>query len=142
VKSTTVSAVLAAAVAAAIVLGVAHADQTSTRPQLGTGSVTVEGDVSVKGDVRVVNDVNARQSGPWNVGVNGIVTTSPQALPFVRVSQTYVITWADRSVDVVAPRELFGSWARIDSVGARTRWINLAAALSIEEKSGGSQARR
>jgi hypothetical protein len=136
VKSSTVSVVVGAGVAATIVLGVAFASQTSTVPRLGTGTVRVEGDVSVKGDVKVVNDVNARQSGPWNVGVNGIVNTSPQALPFVRIGQTYVITWADRSTEVVAPREMFGSWARVDSAGARARWINLAAALSIDEKSG------
>lgn len=137
-KSTAVSVVAAAVVAAAIVVAGASAEQSSTVPRLGSGTVRVEGDVSVKGDVRVVNDVSARQLEPWSVGVNGIVTTSPQPLPFLRVGRTYVITWADRSIEVVAPRELFGSWARVDSAGgqSRTRWINLAAALSIDEKTG------
>jgi hypothetical protein len=133
VKSSAVSVVVGAGVAATIVLGVAFANQTSTVPRPGTGTVRVEGDVSVKGDVKVVNDMNARQSGPWNVGVNGIVSTSPQALPFVRVGQTYMVQWADRSVQNVAPRETHGAWARIDSNG-RAHWVNLGAALSIEER--------
>jgi hypothetical protein len=63
-------------------------------------------------------------------------STTPQTLPFVRIGQTYVITWPDRAVDVVAPREIVGSWVRVDHSGGRARWINLAAALSIDEKSG------
>lgn len=128
--------VVAAGVAGAIVSGAASVDQTSTVPRLGSGSVSVVGDVNVKGDVRVVNEVSARQSGPWTVGVSGVVATSPQTLPFMRIGQTYVITWPDRAVDVVAPREIVGSWVRVDHSGGRARWINLAAALSIDDKSG------
>ena len=138
-KSTTVSAALGAGVATAIALGVAYADQATPVPRLGTGSVTVEGDVRVKGDVR------AQQSGAWKVAVDGTVVTSPSSLPFVRVGRSYLITWAGGSVEVAVVRETYGSWARADSRGAgqtQTRWINLAAALSIDEKSGGSQARR
>lgn len=134
---------LAAGVAAAVVFGVASADQTSTVPRLGSGTVRVEGDVSVKGDVRVMNDVNARQSGPWNVGVNGTVMTSPQTLPFVQVGRSYLVQWQDRSVQTVVPRETQGSWVRIDAgIGQTSLWVNLAAALSIEERRGLAQARR
>lgn len=131
----TVAVLIAAGVAAAVILGAASADQASTTPRLGTGSVTVEGDVSVKGDVRVVNDANVRQSGPWTVGISGVVATSPQTLPFVRVGRSYVVQWADRSVQTIIPRETHGSWARIDSGGqSQAYWINLAAALTIEER--------
>jgi hypothetical protein len=133
VKSTRVSIALAVGVAAAVVFGVASADQTSTVPRPGTGAVTVQGDVSVKGDVKVVNDVNARQSGPWTVGVNGLVNTSPQALPFVRAGKSYVITWSDGSVHPIAPRETHGSWARID-IDGKVFWVNLALAQSIQER--------
>jgi hypothetical protein len=133
VKSTIMSMALAAGVAAAVVFGVASADQTLPAPGPGTGVVTVQGDVSVKGDVKVVNDVNARQSGPWTVGVSGIVNTSPQVLPFVRVGRSYVIQWPDGSVQTIAPRETHGSWARIDSDG-KVYWINLAVVHSIQER--------
>jgi hypothetical protein len=127
------SMALAVGAAVAVVFGVASAEQTSPVPGPGTGEVTVKGDVSVKGDVRVVNEVNARQSGPWTVGVSGIVNTSPPVLPFVRVGKSYVIQWPDGSVQTSTPRESHGSWARIDSDG-QALWINLAMARSIQER--------
>lgn len=129
-KSTTVSAALAAGVATAIALGVAYGDQATPTPRLGTGSVTVEGDVKVKGDVR------AQQSGAWKVAVDGTVVTSPSSLPFVRVGRSYQITWADGSVQNAVVRETYGSWARVESGETQARWINLAVALSIAERAG------
>ncbi|MGH9312358.1 MAG: hypothetical protein ACRD1S_04080 [Vicinamibacterales bacterium] len=142
-KPTTVSAALAAAVAVTVVLGVAaEGGQVSPVPRAGTGSVTVEGDVSVKGDVRVVNDlaVTARQSGAWKVGVDGVVTTSPQPLPFVRVGRTYEIYWHEgQPREVVVAREIHGPWVRVEEVtGGRTRvrWLNFTRAMWIEERAG------
>jgi hypothetical protein len=131
VKSTIVSAALAAGVATVITLGGAYAEQATPVPRLGTGSVTVEGDVKVKGDVR------AQQSGAWKVAVDGTVVTAPSSLPFVRVGRSYLVTWADGSVEVALVRETHGSWARVDSGGTgqtQARWINLAAAVSIVER--------
>jgi hypothetical protein len=139
-KPATASAVLTVAIAAIVAFGVAASGrQVSPTPRPGTGSVTVDGEVNVKGDVRVVNEasVAARQTGPWRVGVEGPVAISPQMLPFVRIGGSYQIQWADRSIDGVVVREVFGSWVRADSgdsAKSRPRWVNLAAALTVEER--------
>jgi hypothetical protein len=133
-KPAIASAVLPVAIAATVAFGVAAAGrQVSPTPRLGSGSVTVDGEVSVKGDVQVVNEpsVLARQSGLWKVGVE------PQPLPFVRVGGSYTIQWADRSVQRVVVREVVGSWLRLEGgedERSRPTWVNLAVALSVEER--------
>jgi len=147
VKPTTVAAALAAAVAVAVVFDISTAGQGMPAPRLGTGAVMVEGDVSVKGDVRVVNDVGvaARQSGPWKVGVDGVLATAPQTPPFVQVGRSYEVRWAGDVTLTVVVRETFGSWVRVDtSEGGRirNRWINLEAAWWVDDERARAQARR
>jgi hypothetical protein len=116
---------------ALLLTGVATGDGQSQRlPGPGTGVV----DVSVVNDARVNaaqhGDWRVAQQGDWRVGVQGTVATLPAMPPSLR-SGKYVVRWPGQTeTEELTVHELHPSgWARTGR-----RWVNLATAVSLEEK--------
>jgi hypothetical protein len=86
---------------------------TTSEPVPVTGNITLGGTSAVSGTVQ------AQQSGPWNVGINGIPTVKIDPVNnTVRVSANPTILVFD-SGNVTLPSDGFGTtWARLAS--ART----------------------
>jgi hypothetical protein len=109
--------------------GDAAKHQVQAVPGPGSGVVTVTG------KVEVVNapDVGASQRGDWKMDVR--VTNTPTVtlapLSFVKVGGRYEVLWPNGEKEMVRIAELgAGEWIRVEST--RPRWVNLAAARSIE----------
>jgi hypothetical protein len=116
---------------ALLLTGVATGDGQSQRlPGPGTGVV----DVSVVNDARVNavqhGEWRVAQQGDWRVGVQGTVATLPAMPPNLR-SGKYVVRWPGHTTtEELTVHELHPSgWAR-----AGGRWVNLAAAVSLEAR--------
>ena len=120
---------LAACGAILLGAGVLAQQEAFPTPRAGTGVVTVTGTV----DVGNMPDVGARQSGGWVVDINRIPPVEIAGTAFLRSGARYAVTWADgtsESVTVLDPGA--GGWVPVQTPG-RPRWVNFAAARSIEE---------
>ena len=104
-------------------------------PMPGPGS----GVVTVAGSVNVANtpSVNAAQMGDWKVtlaNTPAVLLTPPE---FLRPRSRYDIAWAGGQRETITVLQIgsggWGSWARVQTSTGRTRWINVAAAASVEE---------
>ena len=110
--------------------------QVQPTPGFGTGTVTVQGEV----DVRRLPPIDVGQRGDWRVSLATVpdvrvVNTPTVAIalpPFVRSGGRYEVTWPAGDRETVAVAQLgVGTWVRVSSEG-RERWLNLAAARSIQ----------
>lgn len=125
--------VFLAAAGLALVWPAASAQQEVFRtPGPGTGMVTVQGSV----DIGNVPDVNAAQRGEWQVAVSNVPTVVTAAPDFVARGGRFTVEWSGgerETVTIVAPGQ--AGWVQVEhpSGKGRRRWVNLAAALAVEE---------
>jgi hypothetical protein len=111
------------------------ARQDQRVPGPGSGVATVTGTVNI-GQIPPVT-----QAGTWKVAVDNSPevrvsnrpTVSVASPEFLKQGSRYAITWTDGARENVTISGLAaGGWVRADS-GGRGRWLNLAAARSVEE---------
>jgi hypothetical protein len=121
--------------AGALVLTQSTAGQVQPRPGPGSGVVTVTGVV----DVGKMPLLDVGQRGEWKVALASPdvrIVNSPSvtlaAPAFVRVGGRYQVMWPAGEREAIVIQALAGSWVRTASE-PRQRWLNLAAALAIEE---------
>jgi hypothetical protein len=99
--------------------------------------VTVQGEV----DIRRLPPIDASQRGDWKVSLANVpdvrvvntpmVTAAP--LAFLKVGGRYAVTWPAGDRETIGVAEFgSGGWLRAAGEGRR-RWLNLAAAKTIEE---------
>ena len=113
------------------------AGQVQPVPGFGTGMVTIQGEV----DVRKLPPIDVGQRGDWRVALANVadvrvVNTPTVAIatpPNVRAGGRYEVTWPAGDHETFAVAQLgSGAWVRTYGEG-RERWLNLAAARSIQE---------
>jgi hypothetical protein len=113
------------------------AGQVQPVPGFGTGKVTVQGEV----DVRKLPPIEVGQRGEWkvslaNVGDVRVVNTPTVAIalpPFLRVGGRYEVTWPAGDREALSIAQVGGgTWVRAAGEGG-ARWLNLAAARTIQE---------
>jgi hypothetical protein len=113
------------------------AGQVQPVPGFGTGTVTVQGEV----DIRKLPPIDVGQRGDWKVSLANVadvrvVNTPAVAIalpPFLRTGGRYEVTWPAGDRETFAIAQLGGgTWVRTAGDG-RPRWLNLAAARTIEE---------
>ena len=111
--------------------------QVQPVPGPGTGVVTVQGEV----DIRWLPPIEASQRGDWKVSLATVAdvrvvnapTVAIAPLAFLRVGGRYDVTWPAGDRETVGIAQLgSGGWVRATGEG-RQRWLNLAAAKTIEE---------
>lgn len=122
--------VIALAAAGLAWTGAGAQQEVRSTPGPGSGTMTVRGTV----DVGNMADMSVAQRGAWRVGVTDMPPVAVSGPPFVRKGGRYTITWtaAEReTVTVLDPGQ--GGWVRVESTGARARWINLAVARETQE---------
>jgi uncharacterized protein (DUF58 family) len=136
-RTTTGSALVVgvAAVVCVLVMKPSNAAQVNVQPVPGPGS----GVVTVTGKVEISNvpDVGASQRGDWkaDVRVTNTPTVALESLPFLKPGSRYEVTWANGDKETVRVVQAApGGWARVES-SARTRWVNLTVARSVDEMS-------
>ena len=111
--------------------------QVQSVPGPGSGIVTVQGEV----DIRRLPPIDASQRGDWKVSLANVpdvrvvntpmVTAAP--LAFLKVGGRYAVTWPAGDRETIGVAEFgSGGWLRAAGEGRR-RWLNLAAAKTIEE---------
>jgi hypothetical protein len=104
-------------------------------PGPGTGIVTVAGNVSVSN----TPSVNAAQSGDWRVtlaNTPAVLLTPPE---FLHPRGRYDIVWSSGQREMITVLQIgsggWGAWVRVQTSDGRVRWINVAAAASVEQLS-------
>ncbi len=111
--------------------------QVQPVPGFGTGIVTVQGEI----DVRKLPPMDVGQRGEWKVSLANVadvrvVNTPTVAIalpPFVKAGGRYEVTWTAGDRETFAVAQLGGgAWVRVAGEG-RERWLNLAAARTIQE---------
>lgn len=109
--------------------------QQEMRPTPGPGS----GKMAV--DVVTIPTVQVTPVGEWRTTVANVpdvrVVNTPDVLPsapeFVRSGRRYEIVWPGGGSETVSVAEVGrGGWIRVDDP-RRRRWLNVGAALSLEE---------
>ena len=113
------------------------AGQVQSVPGPGSGMVAVQGEV----DIRRLPPIDVGQRGDWKVSLANVpdvrVVNTPTIavapLAFLRVGGRYDVIWPAGDRETVGIAELgSGGWVRAAGAGRR-RWLNLAAAKTIEE---------
>ena len=113
------------------------AGQVQPVPGFGSGTVTVNGEV----DVRRLPLLDVGQRGDWRVSLANVadvrvVNTPTVAIalpPFLKAGGRYEVTWPAGDRETLAVAQLgVGTWVRAAGEG-RERWLNLAAARTIQE---------
>jgi hypothetical protein len=115
-----------------VALCVAVAAQQDVRPVpgAGTGIVKVTGAV----DVGMMPPVEAMQRGDWKVAVSNTPTVQVVPMEFLKAGAVYAITWNDGTQETLAIEQvLSGGWARTAGTQKARRWVNVAAARSVQE---------
>ena len=111
--------------------------QVQSVPGPGSGIVTVRGEV----DIRRLPPIDVSQRGDWKVSVANVpdvrVVNTPTVavapLAFLRVGGLYTVSWPAGDREIVGIAQ-FGSGGWVRAAGEdRRRWLNLAAAKTIEE---------
>ncbi len=110
--------------------------QAQSVPGLGSGIVPVQGEV----DVRRLPPIDVGQRGDWKVSLANsdvrVVNTPTVAvapLAFLKTGGRYEVTWPAGDRETIGIAEFGGGgWVRAAADGRR-RWLNLAAAKTIEE---------
>ena len=102
-------------------------------PGPGSGIVTVAGNVNVAN----TPSVHAAQAGDWKVT---LANTPPVALTppeFLRPQGHYDVIWSSGLREMVTVVQIgkggWGGWVKVQTANGRVRWINVAAATSVEE---------
>lgn len=121
------------ALAVTVWSGVAAQQETQPRPGPGSGVTRVTGSVSIEGGVTVdqLPDVNAKQRGPWRVGVTDLPDVRLAAPTFVRAGGRYEITWTTGQTELVSVTAVAtDGWVKVEH--HRGRWINIGSARAVE----------
>jgi len=111
-------------------------------PGPGSGIVTVAGSVSVAN----TPSVHAAQAGDWKVtlantpavtlaNTPAVMLTPPE---FLRQRGHYDVVWSNGQREMITVLQIgsggWGGWVKVQTSDARVRWINIAAAVSVEER--------
>jgi hypothetical protein len=118
-----------------VLAGAVSGRQAQRLPGPGAGIV----DVNITNEPRVnavqQGEWRVAQQGDWRVGVQGTVATLPPMPSVIAVGRTYYVRWSDAAEHQrITIRTLEPSgWASVDADG-RSRWVNLARAVSIETR--------
>jgi hypothetical protein len=115
------------ALAAMVWSGVSAQQEMLSRPGPGSGVSKVSGTVTID----EMPDVNAKQRGPWRVGITDMPEIHVAGPAFVRPGGRYDITWegGDKESLVVSSIGADG-WVKVEH--QRSRWVNLGLARSVE----------
>jgi hypothetical protein len=112
--------IAALAVATVLVwIGVSAQQEMLPRPGPGSGVMDVRGTVSIANipDVQVTN-------------VPSVVVTGPE---FLQKGGRYKVTWPTGEPELITVADVpHGGWIRVAHAGG-ARWINLSAALAVEQ---------
>src|SRR5262245_55908492 len=107
--------------------------QVQPVPGPGTGVVTVVGAVNVANTPAV----HAVQSGDWRVSLANPPTVVLAPPEFVHLRGRYDIVWNSGQKDTITVLQIgtggWGAWVRGQTSDGRVRWLNVAAAVSVEE---------
>src|SRR5262245_47564379 len=111
-------------------------------PGPGSGIVTVAGSVNVANTpaVNVANtpSVNAAQAGDWKVTVANVATVVLRPPEFLRQGGHYDLVWSNGQRETITVVQIgsggWGGWVKVQTPDSRARWINIAAAASVEER--------
>ena len=115
------------ALAAMLWSGVSAQQEMLPRPGPGSGVSKVAGSVTID----EMPDVNAKQRGPWRVGITDLPEIQLAGLPFVRAGSRYEVTWSGGEKESVAVTAVgAGGWVKVQS--PHNRWVNLSSARSVE----------
>ena len=124
-----------ALLAACVLIGMKVGAQQEMRPTPGPGS----GRMTV--DVATVPIVQVAPAGEWRTTVTNVpdvrVVNTPYVLTaapeFLRSGRRYEIKWPAGERETIDVAEVTrGGWIRVDEP-KRQRWLNVGAALSLEE---------
>ena len=128
-----------ASIAGAIVVAVSlmsvavFAQLVQPVPGPGSGIVTVAGNVNVAN----APSVHAAQAGDWKVTLANTPAVALTPPEFLRPQGRYDVMWTSGLREVVTVLQIghggWGGWAKIQTTTGHTRWINVAAAASVEE---------
>jgi len=111
--------------------------QVQSVPGPGSGIVTVRGEV----DIRRLPPMDVSQRGDWKVSLANVAdvrvvntpTVAVAPLAFLKVGGRYDVIWPAGDRETVGIAELgSGGWVRAAGEGRR-RWVNLAAAKTIQD---------
>jgi hypothetical protein len=126
---------MGALVAAAALGALAAAQEGQKLPGPGSGIIKIAGTV----DVGNMPAVFAHQAGDWKMAVANVpdvrISTPVAVAPpeFVRKGARYEVTWMSGERQLITVIQVAtAGWVRVDG-GPRQRWVNLAAARSIDE---------
>lgn len=120
---------------AAASLSVRAQQEVRSTPGPGSGRMTV--------DVATIPIVQVAPAGDWRMAVANVPdvrvvntpTVASAAADFLRSGARYEITWSGGERETITVSEaLPGGWLRVEG-GDRRRWLNVAAARSLEELS-------
>jgi hypothetical protein len=107
--------------------------QVQPVPGPGTGVVTVVGTVNVAN----TPSVNAVQSGEWKVSVANAPSVVLAPPEFLHLRGRYHIVWSSGQEETISVMQIgsggWGSWVKGQTTDGRVRWINVAAAASVQE---------
>lgn len=118
---------------AAVSLNVRAQQEVRSTPGPGSGRMTV--------DVATIPVVQVAPAGEWRMTVANVPdvrvvntpTVASAAPDFVRSGARYEITWSGGERETVTVSQAMpGGWIRVEG-GDRRRWLNVAAARSLEE---------
>ena len=121
------------ALAATVWSGISAQQETQPRPGPGSGVSKVTGNVSIDGGVTIdhMPDVNAKQRGPWQVGITELPDVHVAGPRFVRAGGRYEVTWTTGQVEQVTVTAVASDgWVKVEH--QRGRWINLRQARGVE----------
>ncbi|HEX2456541.1 MAG TPA: hypothetical protein VHI99_22775 [Vicinamibacterales bacterium] len=102
-------------------------------PGPGSGIVTVSGSVSVAN----TPSVNAAQSGDWKVTLANTPIVHLAPPEFLRPGGRYEVVSTSGQRETIAVLQIgsagWAAWVKVQTPDGRARWINVAAAASVEE---------
>src|SRR5688572_16070079 len=131
------------AVAMCVLLAWCAAASLSVRAQQDVRSTPGPGSGRMTVDVATIPIVQVAPAGDWRMTVANVPdvrvvntpTVASAAPDFLRSGARYEITWSDGERETISVSEaLPGGWLRVEG-GDRRRWLNVAAARSLEELS-------
>ena len=106
--------------------GLSAQQEMLPRPGPGSGLSKVTGSVTID----EMPDVNAKQRGPWRVGITELPEVHLAGLSFLRAGSRYEVTWPAGDKETLAVTAVTSNgWVKVDQ---RSRWVNLALARSVE----------
>jgi opacity protein-like surface antigen len=102
-------------------------------PGPGSGIVTVSGNVSVAN----TPSVKAAQSGDWKVTLANTPIVQLTPPEFLRLGGRYEVVSTSGQRETIVVLQIgsggWGAWVKAQTHEGRARWVNVAAAASVEE---------